>query len=150
MIALALILLGQDPLTASGEDWARQPTSARCYVELSANMDDPEAMRDPEVRARVRVIAQQIAGAVSNAYYSIRSIQRDRVPDEAEAADLVANGLMSAEEAVERTANWDSALATYRTIMWQASTDYPACDFLGPLRQYNNLEEVMGTNAPRP
>lgn len=141
--AIALIAPQSTDYMIAGENWARQPTPARCYVELAAGMPDPSAARKPEVRQWLRDIGQQMSGLSQSALLALSSVPQERDADLAEKRDLVENGLMDQAELDATAAVWDSVMVSYRTIVREAETDYPACGLLEPLNWIVGYRSIM-------
>lgn len=142
ILAGAMLLLQTD-FARSGEEWAAQQPSARCYVELGANMSDPTLARDPAVRARMLEIATRMAGVTLAAFYEISAIPGRRDADLAEKRDLVSGGLMSQAELTDAESGWASALQGQRYVLNRNLTRYPACDFLRPVRLLPDRQAII-------
>lgn len=142
MLALVLALQASN-YAAAGESWAREPTSAACYVELASGMDDPTRARDSEVRQRLRAVAQEMAGLAQGSFYQASGLEAKRDADLREKQDLLDHGLMAQAEIDEAAASWDYALQAQRYVLSRIITRYPSCDFLRPLRWVGNYENIV-------
>lgn len=127
----------------AGENWARQPTPARCYVEMAAGMPDPAAARDPDVRGRLRDVAQQMSGLGQTSLLALSTLPRERDEDLAEKRDLVENGLMDQGEFDAAASKWEAILAIHRRIIRRIETSYPACGLLEPMNWIVGYRSIM-------
>lgn len=153
LVAVAAFIAPQSTdYMIAGENWARQSTPARCYVEMAAGMPDPAAARDPGVRARLRDVAQRMSGLGQASLLALSNLPRERDEDLAEKQDLVENGLMDQEEFDATASEWEDILAIHRGIIRRIETSYPACGLLEPLNWiagYRSLiDEAMASAEP--
>lgn len=150
--------LPPDPPTQShdyvvaGEAWAREPTSAACYANMAARMTDPSVARTPEGRARMRELAQEMAGLAVTSFYEANSLDRRRDEDLREKRDLLAHGLMTPAEVTQAESSWAHALQGQRWVLKQILTTYPACEFLKPVNWVvgyaETVEAILAVDGP--
>lgn len=152
MTALLLLALLQTDYAVAGEAWAREPVAAACYVELARRMDDPSAARDPEVRARLRESAQEMAGLAQTSFYEAATLRQKRDDDLKEKAALVSHGLMEKTEYDQSENDWNYSLNAHHYVLNRLLTTYPSCGFLRPLEwvpQYRDvIDAAMVTHDP--
>lgn len=150
MLASLLIAVAfqSESYLLSGMEWAREPMTGSCYVEMAAGMEDPSEVRDFSVRVRLREQAQKLAGLAWQSFFKAADSRQIEVADMQEARDFAATGIYDAEEVAEAAAEWGEARQKWRQFFAQIQADYPNCDFLRPLRDHPAFDAVLNGEKP--
>ncbi|QTC92072.1 RND family efflux transporter [Brevundimonas goettingensis] len=123
------------------------PVSDQCYAELAAGLNDPGAVSEPQVRARLNDARERLAVLAVGAFRAVRTLPHDRELDLVELKSMAARGAIKQAEVDRAAADWDRAMQGHRYVLNQILSRYPSCDVLGAERADPDYQAIVSAAA---